>query len=90
MLDDPDEDEEPEEDEEEPEEEDEPEGDDEEFEEPESPEEVVVFVRSREVDPESRCCTSVASTAELLGAVVPKAQIMFCCVSELAAMVYPS
>lgn len=45
---------------------------------------LVVLVRSRVLAPETRCCWRVASAAELPGAVVPKAQIICCFVSEFA------
>lgn len=52
--------------------------------------ELVVLVRSRVNVPESLCCSRVASTADEDGAVVPKAQITFCSVSESAGMVNAS
>lgn len=44
--------------------------------------ELILLVKSSVSVPESRCCARLASTDEELGDVVPKAQMMFCCVSE--------
>jgi len=42
------------------------------------------LVRSSSKVPESRCCWRVASDADELGGIVPKAHMTFCSVSELA------
>lgn len=48
--------------------------------------ELMVLVRSRTKTPESLCWSKFASTADEDGAVVPKAHIMFCWVSEFACL----
>ena len=47
-------------------------------------EEEMALVKSRDEAPEVRCCWSCALTAELLGAAVPNAHMIFWFVSELA------
>jgi hypothetical protein len=48
------------------------------------PEDEIALVRSKVRVPELRCCCRVAFPAEEPGEVVPKAQIIGCCLSELA------